>query len=48
MESQTLKKDELELVVSNAAAKEAGTVPGELIRIDPCIERSVLRKLDFK
>ncbi|KAE8313427.1 major facilitator superfamily domain-containing protein [Aspergillus transmontanensis] len=48
MKSQTSKKDELELVVSNATAKEAGTVPGESIRIDPSIEKSVLRKLDFK
>ncbi|KAE8342228.1 hypothetical protein BDV24DRAFT_162781 [Aspergillus arachidicola] len=48
MKSQTSKKDELEFVVSNATAKEAGTVPGESIRIDPSIEKSVLRKLDFK
>lgn len=48
MKSQTSKKDELELVFSNATAKEAGTVPGESIRIDPSIEKSVLRKLDFK
>ncbi|GMF75069.1 unnamed protein product [Aspergillus oryzae] len=47
MKSQTSKKDELELVFSNATAKEAGTVPGESIRIDPSIEKSVLRKLDF-
>ncbi|OGM43991.1 allantoate permease [Aspergillus bombycis] len=48
MEPQTLKKEELELVVSNATAKESGTVPGESVRVDPSIERSVLRKLDFK
>ncbi|KNG89436.1 hypothetical protein ANOM_003142 [Aspergillus nomiae NRRL 13137] len=48
MESRTLKKEELELVVSNSTAKEADTVSGESLRIDPSIERSVLRKLDFK